>query len=88
MSAAKLERGLTKVPELTLLFWVIKIAATTLGETGGDAVSIARRPWWPCFESVLSLSCSVSIYRSLYFRLPTESCEKVSLNPLDLKVVD
>src|ERR1700761_5632619 len=27
-----------KVPEVTLAFWVIKIAATTLGETGGDAL--------------------------------------------------
>jgi uncharacterized membrane-anchored protein len=34
------EHGLSKVPELTLTFWVIKIAATTLGETGGDAVSM------------------------------------------------
>lgn len=32
---------LSKVPELTLLFWVIKILATTLGETGGDAVSMS-----------------------------------------------
>jgi uncharacterized membrane-anchored protein len=31
----------TKVPEVTLLFWIIKIAATTLGETGGDAVSMS-----------------------------------------------
>ncbi len=30
----------SKVPEITLTFWVIKIAATTLGETGGDAVSM------------------------------------------------
>lgn len=30
-----------KVPEVTLLFWVMKIAATTLGETGGDAVSMS-----------------------------------------------
>ena len=30
----------SKVPEVTLAFWVIKIAATTLGETGGDAVSM------------------------------------------------
>ena len=30
----------SKVPEITLVFWVIKIAATTLGETGGDAVSM------------------------------------------------
>jgi len=29
------------VPEVTLLFWIIKIAATTLGETGGDAVSMS-----------------------------------------------
>ncbi len=32
---------LSKVPQVTLLFWVIKIAATTLGETGGDAVSMS-----------------------------------------------
>lgn len=32
---------LGKVPELTLLFWVIKIAATTLGETAGDAVTMS-----------------------------------------------
>jgi uncharacterized membrane-anchored protein len=30
-----------KVPEVTLGFWIIKIAATTLGETGGDAVSMS-----------------------------------------------
>jgi uncharacterized membrane-anchored protein len=32
---------LAKVPEVTLGFWLIKIAATTLGETGGDAVSMS-----------------------------------------------
>ncbi len=32
---------LCKVPELTLIFWIIKIAATTLGETAGDAVSMS-----------------------------------------------
>lgn len=31
----------TKVPEVTLIFWIIKIFATTLGETGGDAVSMS-----------------------------------------------
>lgn len=30
----------TKIPELTLLFWVMKICATTLGETGGDLLSM------------------------------------------------
>jgi uncharacterized membrane-anchored protein len=29
-----------KVPEVTLVFWIIKIAATTLGETGGDTVTM------------------------------------------------
>ena len=35
------EQALTKVPEVTLVFWLIKIAATTLGETGGDVVSMS-----------------------------------------------
>lgn len=35
------EQALSKVPELTLTFWIIKIAATTLGETGGDAVTMS-----------------------------------------------
>ena len=35
------EPVLSKVPEVTLTFWIIKIAATTLGETGGDAVSMS-----------------------------------------------
>ncbi|MGL6257495.1 hypothetical protein ACSZMM_21830 [Aeromonas caviae] len=31
----------SKVPEITLAFWMIKILATTLGETGGDALSMS-----------------------------------------------
>jgi uncharacterized membrane-anchored protein len=31
---------MSKVPEVTLIFWIIKIAATTLGETGGDTVTM------------------------------------------------
>jgi uncharacterized membrane-anchored protein len=38
---ATLERAAAKVPEVTLVFWLIKIAATTLGETAGDAVSMS-----------------------------------------------
>jgi uncharacterized membrane-anchored protein len=34
------KQTLTKVPAVTLGFWVIKILATTLGETGGDAVTM------------------------------------------------
>ncbi len=32
--------SLSKVPAVTLGFWIIKILATTLGETGGDAVTM------------------------------------------------
>ena len=35
------DHTLSKVPEVTLIFWIIKIAATTLGETGGDAVTMS-----------------------------------------------
>ena len=35
------EKLFSKVPEVTFIFWLIKIAATTLGETGGDAVSMS-----------------------------------------------
>jgi len=35
--------GMSKVPEVTLGFWFIKIAATTLGETGGDALSMTMQ---------------------------------------------
>jgi uncharacterized membrane-anchored protein len=35
------DTALGKVPEVTLFFWVIKIAATTLGETAGDAVTMS-----------------------------------------------
>jgi uncharacterized membrane-anchored protein len=30
------EDALSKVPQVPLIFWIIKIAATALGETGGD----------------------------------------------------
>jgi len=35
------ESAVSKVPEVTLVFWITKILATTLGETGGDAVSMS-----------------------------------------------
>ena len=39
-SAPTVARVLSKVPEATLIFWVVKILATTVGETGGDALSM------------------------------------------------
>lgn len=35
------DKTVSKVAEVTILFWIIKILATTLGETGGDAVSMS-----------------------------------------------
>src|SRR5262249_38126697 len=35
-----LREAATKVAEVTLVFWIIKIAATTLGETGGDSITM------------------------------------------------
>lgn len=40
MLAQKADAVLTKVPAVTLGFWIIKIAATTLGETGGDTITM------------------------------------------------
>ncbi len=37
----RLKHAATKVPAVTLVFWVMKIAATTLGETAGDAVTMS-----------------------------------------------
>jgi uncharacterized membrane-anchored protein len=39
-TAMNAQATLSKVPEVTLVFWIIKIAATTLGETGGDSVTM------------------------------------------------
>jgi uncharacterized membrane-anchored protein len=41
MHDAARHHALAKVPEVTLVFWIIKIAATTLGETGGDSVTMS-----------------------------------------------
>ena len=43
MSTTAAEQTASKVPEVTFLFWVIKIAATTLGETAGDAASMSLK---------------------------------------------
>src|SRR3954464_11931962 len=32
---------IAKVPQITILFWIVKVLATTLGETGGDAVTMS-----------------------------------------------
>ena len=52
------ERFASKVPEVTLVFWIIKIAATTLGETGGDTVTMTL-DWGYLLGTALFLSLLV-----------------------------
>jgi uncharacterized membrane-anchored protein len=51
-------RSASKVPEVTLVFWIIKIAATTLGETGGDTVTMTLN-WGYLLGTALFLSLLV-----------------------------
>jgi uncharacterized membrane-anchored protein len=53
-----IERYASKVPEVTLVFWIIKIAATTLGETGGDTVTMTLG-WGYLMGTALFLSLLV-----------------------------
>ena len=45
----------SKVPAVTLVFWIIKIAATTLGETGGDTVTMTFN--WGYLAGTALVSC-------------------------------
>jgi uncharacterized membrane-anchored protein len=49
------ERNVIKVPQVTLIFWIIKIAATTLGETGGDMVSMSMRLGYLAATSIFAV---------------------------------
>jgi len=59
------DRGLAKVPEVTLGFWMIKVAATTLGETGGDAVSMSMQLGYlvstAIFAAIFAVAVTVQI---------------------------
>src|SRR3954453_11689545 len=51
---------LSKVPEVTLTFWIIKILATTLGETGGDTVTMTL-DWGYLTGTAIFLSLLVAL---------------------------
>lgn len=55
------ENTLSKVPEVTLTFWIIKIVATTLGETGGDAVSMSMNLGYLVGTAIFGLIFIVSV---------------------------
>jgi uncharacterized membrane-anchored protein len=54
------KHALSKVPEVTLVFWLIKIAATTLGETGGDTVTMTLN-WGYLAGTALFLALLVAL---------------------------
>ena len=54
------DAALAKVPAVTLGFWIIKIAATTLGETGGDTVTMTLR-WGYLAGSVMFAGLLVAL---------------------------
>ena len=58
-------RTLSKVPEVTLGFWIIKIAATTLGETGGDTVTMTMHLGYlvgtAIFAAILAVAVAAQI---------------------------
>jgi uncharacterized membrane-anchored protein len=52
--------ALSKVPEVTFVFWIIKVAATTLGETGGDSVTMTLH-WGYLAGTVLFLAALAAL---------------------------
>ena len=54
-------RGADKVPQITWVFWTIKIAATTLGETGGDAVSMSLHVGYLASTAIFAVLFAVAV---------------------------
>jgi uncharacterized membrane-anchored protein len=52
---------LSKVPPITLAFWVVKIIATTLGETGGDALSMTLKLGYAISTLIFLVFLSISL---------------------------
>lgn len=64
---------LSKVPAITLGFWIIKIAATTLGETGGDTVTMTLN---------FGYLAGTAIFLSLLAALVVAQVAAKALNPI------
>src|SRR5438128_2185667 len=60
------EYTFSKVPEVTLVFWIVKIAATTLGETGGDSVTMTLN-WGYVTGTAIFLSLLVALVAAQIF---------------------
>ncbi|MDI1251772.1 hypothetical protein [Thermomonas sp.] len=60
--------ALAKVPQVTLVFWLIKIAATTLGETGGDAVSMSMGLGYLVGTAIFGVIFALAVYAQIRAR--------------------
>ncbi len=60
---------LSKVPEITLTFWIIKIFATTLGETGGDAVSMSMELGYLVSTVIFALIFFIAVFTQIRAKL-------------------
>jgi uncharacterized membrane-anchored protein len=58
----------SKVPQVTLLFWLIKIAATTLGETGGDAVTMSMHLGYLIGSGIFAVAFIVAVSAQILAR--------------------
>ena len=56
---------LGKVPEVTLLFWIIKIFATTLGETAGDAVSMSMNLGYLVGTAIFAAVFAIAVFAQI-----------------------
>jgi uncharacterized membrane-anchored protein len=61
MNSNNKQSMLSKVPEVTLLFWIVKILATTLGETGGDAASMSMNLGYLVSTGIFSLMFIIAV---------------------------
>lgn len=71
-NALSTDEVLSKVPALTLIFWAIKVLATTLGETAGDALSMSMN---------LGYLLSTWIFAGLFFIAVTTQIKAKKFHP-------
>ncbi len=63
------EIAFSKVPEVTLGFWLIKILATTLGETGGDSVSMSLNLGYAASSVIFIIVFIVAVFAQIRARV-------------------
>ena len=76
----------SKVPAVTLVFWIIKIAATTLGETGGDTVTMTL--YWPDPPADGVVSCHACRARSSALQIAAKEISSLALSGDDRRLND